>query len=239
MVSPLVVFDLDGTLADSAPDLLGALETVLPRHGIPVAIDSTYREGIGHGARYLIEYALKRQQIALAKPDVDAIYRDFLDHYRVNISAGTRLFPGAERLFDRLAADGWSFGVCTNKPEEMSRLLLRDLGIAGRFAAICGGDSFLRRKPDPTHLLETIAAAAGAPERSVMVGDSQTDLDTARGAGVPFVGVTFGYTPVPMATLQPDLLVDHFDEITPAGLAGLLDNRSAARPQASLVPAVP
>lgn len=237
MVSPLLVFDLDGTLADSAPDLLGALETVLPKHGINVAVDRSYREGIGHGARYLIEYALKRQGSSFDKSTVDAIHRDFLVHYQASISVGTRLFPGTERMLDRFAAEGWTFAVCTNKPVGMSQLLLHDLGIAERFAAICGGDSFSRRKPDPAHLLETIAAAGGETERAVMIGDSETDLDTARGAGVPFVGVSFGYTPVPMAALRPDILVNHFDEITPERLARLLVNLNADAAPIRLVPA--
>lgn len=218
----LLVFDLDGTLADTAPDLLATLEAILPRHGIPVAIDSTYRDGIGQGARVLIEYALTRQQVAVGKTTLDAIHRDFLAYYEANICVGTRLFPGTIDLLDRFASAGWSFAVCTNKPEGMSRLLLRKLGIADRFAAIGGGDSFPLRKPDPAHLLMTIVAAAGSPERSVMVGDSRTDVETARGANIPIVGVTFGYTPDPMGALAPDLLIDGFDELQPQQAAALL-----------------
>lgn len=225
MVGSLLVFDLDGTLADTAPDLLATLEAVLPRHAIPVAIDSSYRDGIGHGARALIEYALKRQQIAVGKTTLDAIHRDFLAYYQANICVGTRLFPGTIDLLDRFASAGWSFAVCTNKPEEMSRLLLQRLGVADRFAVIGGGDSFPLRKPDPAHLLMTIVAAAGSPERSVMVGDSRTDVDTARGANVPIIGVTFGYTPDPMAILAPDLLIDSFDELTPKQAAALFSAR--------------
>jgi phosphoglycolate phosphatase len=226
MVPPLLVFDLDGTLADSAPDLLGTLEAVLPRHRIPVAIDSSFRDGIGLGARYLIEYALKRQNLAVGKPTLDAIHRDFLEHYEANICVGTRLFPGTIALLDRFAGAGWSFAVCTNKPERMSRLLLRELGIADRFAAIGGGDSFASRKPDPTHLLMTIAAASGSPDRSVMVGDSRTDIDTARGARIPIVGVAFGYTPEPMATLAPDLFIESFDQLKPKQAASLFSARA-------------
>lgn len=237
MVPPLLVFDLDGTLADSAPDLLGTLEAVLPRHGVPVKIDASFRDGIGHGARHLIEYALRRQDMTVGKPTLDAIYEDFLLHYEGRISTETRLFPGTERLLDRFAQAGWSFAVCTNKPEKMSRLLLNDLGVADRFAAICGGDSFSTRKPDPAHLLSTIQAASGVPEASVMVGDSKTDLDTARNTAVPFVGVTFGYTPVPMAILKPDLLIDDFDKIAPEEAAALLAKRGAERHQPRPVPA--
>jgi phosphoglycolate phosphatase len=227
MVSALLVFDLDGTLVDSAPDLLGTLKAVLPKHGVGVEIDATYRQGIGNGARYLIEYALLRQGIVVDQPALDAIYRDFLDHYEANITVETRPFAGTDRLLDRFAEAGWSLAVCTNKPARMSRLLLENLGIAGRFAAICGGDSFAHRKPHPEHLLQTTAAAGGVRERVILVGDSQTDLDTARGAGVPFVGVSFGYTPIPMRELSPDLLIDSFDELTPEQ-ASLLLERSVA-----------
>lgn len=229
MASPLLVFDLDGTLADSAPDILATLEAVLPRHGIPVSVDASFRGGIGHGARQLIEYALRREQVAVDSATLDTLHRDFLVHYEANISVDTRLFPGTDRMLDRFAEAGWSFAVCTNKLEHLSRRLLTNLGVAERFAAICGGDTFPRRKPDPAHLLETIAASSGASETTLMVGDSRTDLDTARAAGVPAIGVTFGYTPVPMADLKPDLLVSHFDEITLDKAIGLLERRSAER----------
>ncbi len=240
MPKPLLVFDLDGTLADTAPDLLATLDEVLPRHGFRGDIDADFREGIGHGARSLIEYALIRQGIRVDAAKLDQLYADFLGHYAANICVKTRLFPGAIALLDRFAKSGWAFAVCTNKPIRMSELLLERLGIAERFAAIKGGDSFPYKKPHPAHLLDTIAAASGAREQSVMVGDSRTDLDTARAADVPFIGVTFGYTPVPMAALRPDALVESFDAIIPAETALLLDSHSgAARPAPSPASAAP
>ncbi len=234
MHTPLLVFDLDGTLADSAPDLLATLDVVLPRNGFRIASDASLRNGIGHGARHLIEFALKRQGVAIDTPTIDAIHRDFLEYYEANISVGTRLYPGTLALLDRFAAAGWRFAVCTNKPERMSRLLLRDLGVLDRFAAICGGDTFAQKKPHPAHLLETIAAASGAPDAAVMVGDSRTDVDTARAAAIPCVGVTFGYTPVPMAELRPDLLLDSYDALKPEDgnelLAARAKQLSAAMP---------
>jgi phosphoglycolate phosphatase len=124
---------------------------------------------------------------------------------------------------------GWRFAVCTNKREGLSRKLLEALGVAGRFAAICGSDTFASYKPDPVHLTETIKTASGMADRAVMVGDSQTDRDTARNAGVPFVGVTFGYTPVPMTELGPDILIDSFAEL-PAALQRLVAS-PAQRPK--------
>jgi phosphoglycolate phosphatase len=229
MASPLLVFDLDGTLVDSAPDLLATLDAIFPRHGFPAPADPTLRDGIGHGARHLIEVALSRQNVAIDRAAVGAIHRDFLEHYEANICRESRLYAGTAALLDRFEAAGWCFAVCTNKREGLSRKLLEALGVAERFAAICGSDTFATYKPDPAHLTETIKAASGVADRAVMVGDSQTDRDTARNAGVPFVGVTFGYTPVPMVELDPDLLADHFDEVSLAAVSRLVVDRSAAR----------
>ena len=228
MPPPLLIFDLDGTLVDTAPDLLATLDAVLPRHGFRVVSDPGLRDGIGHGARHLIEVALHRQDVTLERPALDAVHHDFLQHYKANISRGSKLYPGVEALLQRFAAAGWSFAICTNKKERLSRLLLEKLGVAAHFAAICGGDTFAASKPDPAHLLGTIAAACGARERAAMVGDSRTDLDTARHAGVAFVGVTFGYTSVPMAELRPDMLIDRFDALSPDGVARLLEEASGS-----------
>jgi phosphoglycolate phosphatase len=192
-------------------------------------MDEGLRDGIGLGARYLIEHALLKQGITVDKRTLAAIHSDFVEHYRANICLGTRLFIGTERLLARFSNAGWSFAICTNKPVELSRLLLRNLGVADSFIAICGGDSFVHRKPDPGHLLETISAAAGKRERTIMVGDSQTDLDTARGADVPFVGVSFGYTPIAMTELRPDLMIDSFDELTPRRASALLEQDRSGR----------
>jgi phosphoglycolate phosphatase len=232
MIPALMVFDLDGTLVDSAPDLLATLDAVLPLHGFQAPADPTLRDGIGHGARHLIEVALARQDVVLKGAPLDAIHRDFLQYYEENISRGSALYPGAEAMLDRFADAGWTFAVCTNKREGLSRLLLEQLGAAARFAAICGGDTFGVCKPDPAHLTGTITSAGGRPDTAVMVGDSRTDIDAARNAGIPFVGVSFGYTTVPMADLGPDLLVDAYDELLPEMASGLI------RKGASVAPAV-
>jgi phosphoglycolate phosphatase len=237
MAPPLLVFDLDGTLVDTAPDLLATLDAVLPRHGFRAIEDPAMREGIGHGARHLIVEALKRQDARPEDARLDAIFDDFLDHYEANISRHSRLYPGAAALMDRFAAAGWAFAVCTNKKEGLSRLLLEELGVAGRFAAICGGDRFPASKPHPAHLTGTVAQASSSPECAVMVGDSRTDLDAARAAGIPFVGVSFGYTPVPMAKLGPDLLIDRFDALSPGDASHLLAERPKAAGTAPSAPA--
>ncbi len=215
MARPLLVFDLDGTLVDSAPDLLATLDAVLLRHGFAALADRDTRTGIGHGARHLIEYGLHRQGAAVDRAKLDEMHQDFLVIYEANICVESRLFPGVTELLDRFAAASWRFAVCTNKLEGLSRQVLAALGIEERFSAICGGDTFANRKPHPGHLLHTIAAAHGVARSAAMVGDARPDLDAARGAGVPFIGVSFGYTPVPMSELEPDILIDGFDELSP------------------------
>jgi len=222
MVGPLLVFDLDGTLVDSAPDLLATLDAVLVQHGFPPLADRNTRTGIGHGARYLIEYGLGQHGLSVDTPELDRMHRDFLAYYEANICVESRFYPGTLPLLDRFAAAGWALAVCTNKLEGLSRQVLAALGVEDRFVAICGGDTFANRKPHPGHLLNTIKAARAGRKRAVMVGDSRTDLDTARAAGVPFVGMTYGYTPVPMAELAPDILLDSFDDMSPDMLFALI-----------------
>ncbi len=235
MNAPLLVFDLDGTLVDTAPDLLATLDAVLPRHGFKPMADASLRDTIGHGARHMIKQALSRRDVTLSDQALDAINDDFLAHYEANICRHSRLYPGTEALLDRFAEAGWRFAVCTNKKEHLSKLLLQAIGVSGCFAAICGGDTFAAPKPDPTHLGGTIAAASGTPAQTLMVGDSRTDRDAARNVGVAFVGVNFGYTDVPMAKLGADLLIDHFDELTMDAAKRLLAN--AAMAGATAVPA--
>jgi phosphoglycolate phosphatase len=201
--------------------------------------DPGLRDGIGHGARHLIEFALHRQGVVVDAPQLDAMHREFLDYYEANICVKSRLYPGLIGALDRFAKAGWRFAVCTNKVEALSRLVLEKLGVFGRFAALAGGDTFPTRKPDPAHLLGTIEMAGGRLDQAIMVGDSRADLDTARSAGIPVIGVSFGYTPVLMAELGPDLLIDSYDELRPDVVQGLLSKppkRSIDRPFGLLEP---
>ena len=147
------------------------------------------------------------------------MFVDFLAYYNANIAVHSTLFPGVEASLDRFAAEGWKLAVCTNKMEHSSRLLLDQLGVTPRFAFICGQDTFGIAKPDPKPLLETIRAAGGTLPGAVMVGDSVTDIRTARNAGAPVVAVDFGYTDVPVAELGPDRVISHFDALYEAALA--------------------
>ncbi|WP_262298440.1 HAD family hydrolase [Microvirga sesbaniae] len=211
IVSPIAVFDLDGTLADTAGDLVGTLNVILEREGLAALPVAQARDMIGAGARALIERGFEAAGKELAPAHLDELFRQFMVHYGENICVRTTLYPGVEAALDRLEAAGFILAVCTNKVEEHSVKLLDALGIGHRFAANCGRDTFPYFKPDPRHLTLTIERAGGHSGRAVMVGDSRTDIVTAKNAGIPVVAVPFGYTDVPVRELGPDLVVDHFD----------------------------
>jgi phosphoglycolate phosphatase len=208
---PIAVFDLDGTLADTAGDLVGTLNVILEREGLSPLPVRKARDMIGAGARALIERGFEAAGKELTPDHLDELFRQFMVHYGENICVRTRLYPGVATALDRLESAGFILAVCTNKFEEHSVKLLRELGIGHRFVANCGRDTFAYFKPDPRHLLLTIERAGGNPAQAVMVGDSRTDIVTARNAGIPVVAVPFGYTDVPVQDLNPDLVIDHFD----------------------------
>ncbi|MDQ6438304.1 phosphoglycolate phosphatase [Mesorhizobium sp. LHD-90] len=214
MNRPIVVFDLDGTLVDTAPDLLESLNHSLRAGGAAITDTSGFHQFVGHGGRVMIERAYAAQKRMLDTAEHDRLFNLFLDHYGQNIPGRSQPYPGVPAALTRLAAAGYLLAVCTNKTEGFSRRLLEGLGLAGRFAAICGSDTFAFRKPDPRHLTETIAQAGGDARRAVMVGDSQTDIDTAKAAGIPVVAVDFGYTDRHVREFGPSRIISHFDELT-------------------------
>lgn len=231
MTRPTIIFDLDGTLADSARDLVATLNVVLALDGVPPVPFERARDLIGAGARPLIERGFAVHGRPLMEARLDELYTAFLDHYHANIANETVLFDGVVGALDRFAREGWLLGVCTNKIAAHSLTLLTALKVHDRFAAICGKDSFAFFKPDPRHLTATIVQAGGDPAHALMVGDSKTDIDTAKAAGVPVIAVSFGYTQVPVAELGPDIVIDHFDELWPTS------QRLAARPAARMAAA--
>ncbi|ABD08083.1 phosphoglycolate phosphatase :HAD-superfamily hydrolase subfamily IA, variant 3:HAD-superfamily hydrolase, subfamily IA, variant 1 [Rhodopseudomonas palustris HaA2] len=211
--SRTVVFDLDGTLIDTAPDLINALNYILVREGMPAVPLAKARNMIGQGARRLLERGLELDGRVISPDDVNRLAVDFIDYYAANIAVESRPFEGLEQTLDALAGQGYQFAVCTNKLEWLSKLLLDQLGLSSRFAAICGADTFGVAKPDPAILRETIAKAGGALASAVMVGDAGPDVGVARRAGIPVIGVEFGYTEVPIAELKPDRLVGHMRDL--------------------------
>jgi phosphoglycolate phosphatase len=222
-----IVFDLDGTLVDTAPDLVNALNFVLGREGLPAIPPASARNMIGAGARRMIERGLELEDRTTSVADITRLTGDFVDHYAAHIADESRPFEGLEGALDVLAANGFRFAVCTNKLEWLSKLLLDRLGLSGRFAAICGADTFGVSKPDPAILQQTVARAGGELASSIMVGDAVPDIGVARRAGIPVIGVAFGYTEVPIADLKPDRLIGHMSEL-PAAVEGLMLHRSSS-----------
>src|SRR5438105_10477122 len=207
-----VVFDLDGTLVDTAPDLINALNYVLDREGLPPVPLHSARNMIGAGARKLIERGLELEGRTADLADITRLTRDFIDHYAAHIADASRPFDGLEAALDDLSARGYRFAVCTNKLEWLSKRLLDQLGLSSRFAAICGADTFGVSKPDPAILQQTVARAGGDMSATIMVGDAGPDVGVARRAGIPVIGVEFGYTDVPIADLKPDRVINHMNE---------------------------
>jgi len=222
----VVVFDRDGTLVDTAPDLINALNVVLDREGLPPVPLHSARNMIGAGARRLIERGLELDGRAATTQDITRLTGDFIDYYAAHIADTSRPFEGLESALDDLTASGYRFAVCTNKLEWLSKLLLDQLGLSFRFSAICGADTFGVSKPDPAILQQTVARAGGRLSSAIMVGDAGPDIGVARRAGIPVIGVEFGYTEVPIADLKPDRLISHMREL-PAVVESLMAQRKA------------
>jgi phosphoglycolate phosphatase len=211
-----IVFDLDGTLVDTAPDLIDTLNLVLGDQGLPTVPYDEARPLIGGGAKAMIERALAFEGRSASANDVEALYTSFVAHYSEHIADRSRPFSGVETALDRLAAEGCRLAVCTNKLEWLSRRLLDALNLTDRFAAICGQDTFGIQKPDPQIFRATVMRAGGNPVQAIMVGDSVTDIRTAQAAKVPVIAVDFGYTDVPVAQLGPDRVIGSFSQLPDA-----------------------
>jgi phosphoglycolate phosphatase len=208
-----IVFDLDGTLIDTAPDLIDTLNIVFAREGLPPVPNETARTLIGGGARAMIVRGLEAEGRTVVPAELERLFQDFLAHYSEHIADRSRPFPGLTDALDALAANGSRLAVCTNKLEHLSVLLLKQLGLAHRFAVICGQDTFGVQKPDPEVLRRTIAAAGGTLRNAIMIGDSLTDIRTARAADVPVIAVDFGYTDRPVSELGPDRIISRFADL--------------------------
>ncbi|OHV84074.1 HAD family hydrolase [Ensifer sp. LCM 4579] len=222
---PLVVFDLDGTLVDTAPDLVASLNHVVTQAGIEPVTYADLTHLVGHGARAMIERAFALRGRALGEEDLAWQMKAFVEFYHGSMPGESLPYPGLVEALDRLQDAGLKLAVCTNKPEMLAKRLLDGLGLVGRFAAIAGGDTFSVRKPHAEHLLSTVVNAGASAERAVMVGDSLNDILVARNAAVPSIAVPFGYSDVPIASLSPDRIIEHFDELTPELVKTMLERR--------------
>lgn len=211
-----LVFDLDGTLVDSAPDLMGTLNSILGDEGVaPLPVEKAHSL-LGAGARALIERGLATAGRQVDEGRMEQLFRAFLDRYEARIADETRPFEGVEAVLRHLSARGDTLAICTNKMERHSHLLLEALGLKPHFAAICGRDTFPYFKPDARHLTLTVEKANGVIARTIMIGDSRTDIDTARNAGVPSICVDFGYTDKPAHELGATRVISHYDEMLAA-----------------------
>jgi phosphoglycolate phosphatase len=207
-----VVFDLDGTLIDTAPDLWRATNHILASLGRRPITLKDVRAFVGHGARALIARGLAATGDGADRQTTEKLFAEFVHYYGEHIAEGSEAFPGAVPLLDRLKEQGFRLGVCTNKLEGLSVRLLEALDLRKYFDAVVGPDTIGLAKPDPSSYRETLRRMKRKIARSVLIGDSETDVLTARAAGVPVIGVTFGYTPRPVAEFRPDFLISHYDE---------------------------
>lgn len=214
-MAKLAVFDLDGTLVDTAPDLAASLNVCLEADGLSALPLHEVRPNAGHGATAM----LKAAYLSHGRDLPDALLQDHLDrflrHYEANIAATSLPFPGVLSAMDRLEGDGWTFAVCTNKRERLAKLLLDELGLSDRFAVICGQDTFSGMKPDPAHLGGTVDLANCTIERTVMIGDTMTDIAAARALDIPSILVDFGYAPDEAAQNEATVIISDYDELTP------------------------
>ncbi len=208
-----VVFDLDGTLVDTAPDLIGATNHALADLGLPAVEAAVLRPWISFGARRMIVEALLHANANHPEQDIDRLLGLFLTYYEANIARESRPYPGVLAAIDILRGAGVRLAVCTNKRESLSRTLLAALDLDRHFSALAGRDTFPVHKPHPDHLRGAIRLAGGEPSRALMVGDSEVDIATAKAAAVPVVAVSFGYTQIPVRDLQPDRIIDHYDAL--------------------------
>ncbi len=211
-----IAFDLDGTLVESAPDLIAAINSVLVADGLePLRLDEA-RPFVSRGARWLLQWGLARggnpNPVARATETFDR----FLSYYSTHIAIESRPYPGVVDALAVLRAAGAKLVVCTNKPTALSHSLLAALGMVNLFDAIVGIDAVTAPKPDPAHLIEAVQAVRGNLGRTIMVGDADPDAGAARAAGTHLVLVDFGYTEIPAAELSPDVLLSHFDDLVEA-----------------------
>ena len=220
MAFATVVFDLDGTRIDTAPDHVETLNVIFAREGFATLPYDTARNLVGAGAKAMIARGAGAEGRILSPGKLDQMFADFIAYYSEHITDRSRPFPGVTDALDSLAARGWRFAVCTNKLERLSVLLLRRLDLADRFVAICGQDTFGIQKPDPEILRRTVASAGGTMRRTIMIGDSNTDICTARAAGVPIIAVEFGYSERPVAEFAPNRTISHFAQL-PASIAAI------------------
>ncbi|MBB5770909.1 phosphoglycolate phosphatase [Brevundimonas vesicularis] len=218
-----IAFDLDGTLVDSAPDLIGTLNRMLVEEGLPPVPMESASTLIGTGARALLVHGFEAAGAPVERAKSDELFERFLVDYAAHIADGSQPFEGVVETLERLTERGAVLVVATNKRSDLSELLLGKLDLTRHFAAIVGPDRVSARKPSGAHLKEAVAIAGGDPERAIMVGDAAPDADAAKDAGMPCILTTFGFTPTPVEDLGGDVLIDAFEDVEEA-IDGILSD---------------
>jgi len=217
-----VVFDLDGTLADTSGDLIAAANACFTALGHAPQLDPLADAFTAfRGGRAMLKLGFERLGVPEFEALVEANYLPLLDHYRDNIDVETTLYPGAVAAVERLRAEGFAVGICTNKPEGLAELLMARLGVRDLFGALVGADTLPVRKPDPAPYVATVDRLGGEVGRSMLIGDTVTDRETARAAGVPCALVTFGPEGRKVADLAPEALLDGYDDLFDLAVATL------------------
>jgi phosphoglycolate phosphatase len=219
------VFDLDGTLADTAPDLIDAATSALLDQGFPRPEPEAIRKHVGYGSRAMIRAALASTGARADHKTIEGMKTRLIDYYENNIAVKTALFPGARQALHRIRGDGAKLLVCTSKRERLARKLLAALEVDDLFDALAGGDSFTFCKPDPRHITEFVRLSGRDLRNTLMIGDSEADIDAAKGAGVPVIAVAFGYAAVSANQLGADAILDHFEHL-PSLIAKLTREKS-------------
>ena len=214
-----ILFDLDGTLVETAPDLVVALNHVLGEIDLPPLPLAEVRNMIGHGAKAMIQAGLRANDTELDDAQLERMWESFLAHYTANISVKSHAYEGCVAALEDLSARGAVLAVCTNKPQGLSEQLIDELGMSPHFAAIVGSDAVPNKKPHGDHILLTVQKAGGIPSRAIMVGDSETDEKAAQNAGLPFIFVPFGYASGTADTISSTAVVHHFSDLVSAILA--------------------
>jgi len=213
MTKPMIVFDLDGTLADTAPDLIATLNRTTAPKGLPETPMSSVGQIVGHGAKAMIRRAYELHERDLSEELLDELLAIFLNDYEQNIANHSHFYDGLESALTALKADGYTFAVCTNKKETMAKLLIKELNANHWFESLTGGDTFAFNKPDGRHIIETVKLSGGNPKTAIMVGDTSNDINAAIDADIASIAVTFGYADQPVETLGADRIINHFDEL--------------------------
>lgn len=228
MTAPLVIFDLDGTLIDTAPDLIDSLNHTVEAVGMAPFTFEDITHLVGQGVRVMIRRAFELRELALDQETEDRLFDRYMIHYKAGMPGRSKPYAGIVECIERLSTAGMRLAVCTNKIEQLAFPLMEGLALLDRFEVMTCGDTFAVRKPDAGHIFGTIERAGGDPAMTVMVGDSISDIRAAQNAGIPSIAVTFGYSDVAVETLNPSHVISGYDQLTVELVRDLLAMPKAA-----------